>query len=303
MKKYRKIYIEITNVCNLNCSFCPKTARQPCVMTVEKFRQAARMLKDRGQNFYLHVMGEPTAHPQFGAILDICREYGMTVNITTNGSLLDKTGDMMLKSSVRMVSVSLHSFEANSLDSDMQRYLDKVISFAAKAADTDTACELRLWNFDRKSLYDTNKLNGQILSYIQKNLELDFDLADAVEEQLEKMEGSNSRKFNLRLKGRVFLGMAEHFEWPDINSPVCNEDGFCYGLRNQIAVLANGDVVPCCLDSDGNMVLGNIFSDTLDDILNSRRARDIYTGFTNQKAVERLCQTCGYMQKFFKNRN
>ena len=303
MKKYRKIYIEITNVCNLNCSFCPKTARQPCVMTAEKFRQAARMLKDCGQNFYLHVMGEPTAHPQFGAILDICREYGMTVNITTNGSLLDITGDMMLKSQVRMVSVSLHSFEANSLDSDMQRYLDKVLSFAAKAADTDTACELRLWNFDRKSLYGTNKLNGQILSYIQKKLELDFDLADAVEEQLEKMEGSNSRKFNLRLKGRVFLGMAEHFEWPDINSSVCNKDGFCYGLRNQIAVLANGDVVPCCLDSDGNMVLGNIFSAPLDEILSSRRARDIYTGFTNQKAVERLCQTCGYMQKFFKNRN
>ncbi len=298
MKKFKKIYIEITNRCNLSCSFCPKTRRTPYTMSVDEFESIVNKTKVQGENFYLHVMGEPTAHPDFAKILQICKDNNIQTNITTNGTLLHKTGDVILSNNVRSVSVSLHSFEANTLNSDMKEYLDKVMDFCKKSLGGKTVVELRLWNFDRESIYDKNRLNGQIIDYLQGNLELDFDLPQAMEQKFDEMETSNSRKFNFRLKDRVFLGMAQHFEWPDINKCEIYTEGFCYGLRNQIAILANGDVVPCCLDCDGNMVLGNIHQNSLQQIFESDRAVAIYNGFTHRKAIEPLCRTCGYMKMY-----
>lgn len=288
------------NICNLNCSFCPKTKRPPRIMSADEFSDIIQKTKAHGENFYLHVMGEPTAHPQFEKILSVCKENSIKTNITTNGTLLDKTGDAILESNVRNVSVSLHSFEANTLNADMKNYLDKVMEFCRKSFGGQTTVELRLWNFDRESMYDKNKLNGQIVDYLEKELCLDFDLVKAMEEKFEEMETSRSRKFNFLLKDRVFLGMAQHFEWPDLTKEEKYTDGFCYGLRNQIAILANGDTVPCCLDSDGNAVLGNIHSQSLQEIFDGEMSQAIYTGFTHRKAVAPLCRTCGYMKMYDK---
>ena len=302
MKKFKKIYIEITNQCNLSCSFCPKTKRKSHFMTVEEFTHIINSTKAQGENFYLHVMGEPTAHPHFAEFLEICKDNGVKVNITTNGTLLHRVGDAIVENTVRSVSVSMHSFEANSLNKDMKDYLDKIMEFCKKSIGSGITVELRLWNFDRESIYDKNQLNGQIVDYLESNLELDFDLRQAMTDKFAEMETSNSRKFNFRLKDRIFLGMAQHFDWPDITKEERYCDGFCYGLRNQIAILASGDVVPCCLDSEGNIVLGNIHQNTLQEIFDGQRAQAIYTGFTHRKAVEPLCQTCGYMKMYDKNK-
>ena len=152
-------------------------------------------------------------------------------------------------------------------------------------------------------IHNQQKENLQVFQdYLEEQLNLDFDLRSAINAKFDEMETSNSRKFNFRLKDRIFIGMAQHFEWPDINKTDRYCDGFCYGLRNQIAVLANGDVIPCCLDSEGNMVLGNIHQNSLQEIFESRRAQAIYTGFTHRKAVETLCQTCGYMKMYDKKK-
>ena len=302
MKKFKKIYIEITNQCNLSCSFCPKTKRKSHFMTVEEFTHIINSTKAQGENFYLHVMGEPTAHPHFADFLKICKDNRVKVNITTNGTLLHRVGDAIVENTVRSVSVSMHSFEANSLNKDMKDYLDKIMEFCKKSIGSGITVELRLWNFDRESIYDKNQLNGQIVDYLESNLELDFDLRQTMTDKFAEMETSNSRKFNFRLKDRIFLGMAQHFDWPDITKEERYCDGFCYGLRNQIAILASGDVVPCCLDSEGNIVLGNIHENTLQEIFDGKRAQAIYTGFTHRKAVEPLCQTCGYMKMYDKNK-
>lgn len=302
MKKFKKIYIEITNQCNLSCTFCPKTKRAAKVMSFDDFKKVIEKTKAQGDNFYLHVMGEPTSHPQFREILEFCSVNGVKVNITTNGTLLHKVGDDIVANKVRMVSISLHSFEANILNSNMQSYLDKIIDFCKKTVGSGISVELRLWNFDKESIYDKNKLNGQIVDYLVKSLELDFDLEQAISDKFADMDNSNSRKFNIKLKDKIYLGMAQHFDWPDINKRETCDRGFCYGLRNQIAILSNGDVVPCCLDSEGNIVLGNIFEQSLQEIFESERAQKIYTGFTNYRAVEPLCKTCGYMLMNYKKK-
>lgn len=297
------MYIEITNACNLSCSFCPKHNRPVKIMSLDEFTAIVQKVKPYGDNFYLHVMGEPLSHPNFPEILSVCKSNGIKTNITTNGTLLLAQGNNILNAEVRMVSVSLHSFEANKITGSLNEYLNEIMEFCHKAALTHTIVELRLWNIDKDSIYDKNQLNCQIISYLQENLSLDFGLHAALEKNFYSFESSNSRKRNLKLIDNIYLGMAEHFEWPDISKATNNIcTGFCYGLRNQIAVLSNGTVVPCCLDSNANIPLGNIYDNSLEEIFLSSRSVNLYTGFTNRKALEPLCQTCGYMKKFIKTR-
>ena len=297
MKKYKKVYIEITNICNLNCSFCPGHKRIAKQMSAKDFATVLDKTHHIGENFYLHLMGEPTAHSEFEQILEICNSYGIRPNITTNGTLLGKKADIILQKDVRNVSISLHSFEANDLDKSLQSYLGDITDFCKKALGSKTVVELRLWNMSRESLMDTDSFNFKITEFLRQNLCLDYDIYDKINETFFTME--QNRKKNFRLKENIFLGMSEQFSWPDVDSSpneVCK--GFCYGLRNQIAILADGSVVPCCLDSNGVMNLGNIFEDSIENIANSPRAKRIYDGFTNHRAVEPLCQSCGYMKKY-----
>ena len=299
MKKFKKIYIEITNACNLNCSFCPKHKRPSCQLSLADFQSILTKTKHHGDNFYLHVMGEPLFHTQFQEILTACHDHAIKVNITTNGTLIQTQGDVILQNNIRMVSISLHSFEANTLNSSLEEYLSHIMDFCKKAMATNTIVELRLWNMDRESIYDINKLNYQITDYIATHLNLTFNLPNALEEKFYSADSPNSRKRNLKLIDNIYLGMAEHFDWPNISKATgapCS--GFCYGLRNQVAILADGTVVPCCLDSDGTIALGNILVDSLEDILSSERSKHLYDNFSNRIAVEPLCQSCGYMKKF-----
>lgn len=298
MKKFKKVYIEITNICNLSCSFCPKTKRTPCIMSCEQFKEAIDKTKYIGDNFYLHVMGEPLSHNRFVDILDICMQNNLKTNITTNGTLIKKQGDEILKRPVRMVSISLHSFEANCIDKYLSEYLFDIVNFCKKSMDTNVIVELRLWNMDRQSIYDKNKLNCQILDFLQQELCLDFNLQRAVEQMFYSKDCPNSRKRNLKLLGNIYIGTAEHFDWPDIEKATSTCRGFCYGLRNQIAILCDGTVVPCCLDSNGDIPLGNIFESSIEQIISSARAKRLYDGFTAKKAMEPLCTSCGYMKKF-----
>ena len=297
MKKFKKIYIEITNICNLSCSFCPGHRREKRFMSAQQFEAVIQKTYQHGENFYLHLMGEPLGHPQFKEILDICEKYNIQTNITTNGTLLKKRCDDILNHNVRSVCISLHSFGANRMNVSLQQYLEDINDFCSKALGKKTTIELRLWNMNSKSLADSDGLNCKIIDFFNSRLKPDFDIFAQLENTFFSME--KNRKKNFRIKENIFIGMAEQFSWPNIeNSPneVC--EGFCYGLRNQIAVLSDGTVVPCCLDSNGDMALGNIFEQELEEICNSTKSREIYNGFTNMKAVEPLCQSCGYMKKY-----
>jgi radical SAM protein with 4Fe4S-binding SPASM domain len=83
-----------------------------------------------------------------------------------------------------------------------------------------------------------------------------------------------------------------------MHGPDFGESGFCLGLREQFAVLADGTVVPCCLDRNADMALGNIFKQPINDILEGERARRIVDGFSKRQIAEELCRKCSYRQRF-----
>lgn len=278
-----KAYLEITNICNLSCSFCHKTQRKQHLMTEEEFNYLTDRLQGKVKYLYFHLMGEPTLHPSLSLFLKTSKDKGFCPIITTNGSLLAEKESILLEHPPHKISISLHAPAANTAFSSPY-YLDNCINFAKKAANAGCYIAFRLWNLGSE---DENT-NDDIL----KKLHTAFP-----------NEWKNVRTQNVKkLDERIYLEFAERFDWPDLNAEEAplETDLFCYGLRDQVGVLCDGTVVPCCLDAEGTVNLGNLFEKDLDEILSSPRAKAIYDGFSRRKAHEELCRKCGYAKRFSK---
>lgn len=273
---YKKVYVEITNVCNMNCSFCHGHHRPPRQMTIKEFSHILDSLTDQTKYIYYHLMGEPLTHPQLPEFIQLAGEKGYKSIITTNGTLLDQRGDELLAARVHKVNLSVHSFENGSRE-DHRRYVLKLTHFAQKARKEGTIIVFRLWNRNCDK-----GMNDMALQYLQ--------------EQISGEWKTNSQ--GIKLQDNIYLEWGERFEWPDKGAEIQGTRFSCYGLKDQFGILSDGTVVPCCLDSDGVINLGNIFTQEIASILNSERATAIAEGFRCGIAAEDLCKRCGYAQRF-----
>ena len=278
---FKRMYLEITNVCNLRCAFCPGTQRPRRFMTPEEFRQLATRLRPYGTYLMLHVMGEPLLHPRLAELLDIAGALGFRVCLVTNGTLLPRQLPTLEGSpALHKLSVSLHSFEGNDCPGSMEEYLSGVWDFCRRASAEGTLCALRLWNIGGR-----DSCNGQVLAFLGDQLGRDV------------LSIPTDRRGTRRLSATIFLEQAEKFDWPDPEAPESGTE-FCHGLRQQLAVLCDGTAVPCCLDGEGRMALGNLFDQPVEEILASPRAAAIREGFSRRRPAEELCRRCGYAARF-----
>ncbi len=273
---FSRIYVEITNICNMNCSFCHGHSRPFKQMTTEEFEVILDKISGFTKYIYYHLMGEPLTHKKLPEFIKVANSKGFKSMITTNGTLLKHYGDKILDAGIHKVNISVHSFE-NGTEEQFENYMTSLVDFAKKAYNKGVIVVFRLWNngFD-------NGINNKIIDYLKTNIN--------------NVWTENSKGF--KLLDKMFLEFGERFSWPDINADVQGDNVFCYGLRDHIGILSDGTVVPCCLDSEGSINLGNIFKDDLNNILNSDRAKSIKCGFDRRIAVEELCQKCGYAQRF-----
>ena len=287
----KKVYFEITNVCNLSCSFCPGTKRPKGFVSVEDFRSVAKKLSGKVPYMYLHLMGEPTVHPKLSEILGIASEYGFKTIITTNGTTLNDKADVLLGAGKPYkISISLHSFEANSnVAPDMNEYLDSCFAFAARAIKEEVICVFRLWNLDGAETEGENSMNEDILTRMRRFFGGEWSVT----------------RSGMRICDKLFLEYGEKFEWPEPGADSESHDPsdfFCHGLRDQIGILWDGTVVPCCLDSEGSIALGNAFDSDIEAILNSERAMEFYRSVSARKCPSSVCESCGYAARFSKNK-
>lgn len=270
----RKAYLEISNICNLKCSFCHGTSRSHRYMSCEEFLIAAKEIRKHTQYLYLHVMGEPLLHPHIETFLSYAKDLDLKVIITTNGTLLCRCENVLLSSeALHKVSISLHCYEANSMSMTIDEYLDTCLDFCKKLSAIGKICVLRLWNIG-----GMEQLNGYILEKI-RNVFGD-----------QWKQTCNGHKIG----ENAYIEWGERFEWPDENADICSLSHSCYGLRDQVGILCDGTVVPCCLDADGVIALGNIFERSLSEILESPRAKELKRSFETRKITEPLCQRCGF---------
>ena len=273
---YSKVYVEITNICNLSCSFCHGHKREMRMMSGDEFSLILDKLKGKTRFIYYHLMGEPLINPELPEFIKTAKERGFKSIITTNGTLLQKCGDALINSGVHKVSISVHSFEEGDA-AGFNRYMAEITSFAEKASGAGVIVVLRLWNKG----YD-NGLNDKVFEYLKRNIKGEW--------------AENTR--GIRIHDKLHLEWGERFEWPDMDASEGDDSVYCYGLKDHFGILCDGTVVPCCMDSDGVIDLGNIFSDNPDDILNSPRAKAIVSGFEKRCASEKLCRKCGYARRF-----
>lgn len=277
MKRFRKVYLEISNLCNLKCAFCPGTKRAPHIMKEEDFSLLLPKLRPYTDYLYFHLMGEPLVHPQLDRFLSLAGESGFRVILTTNGTLLKKQHQTLLNApSLHKINISLHAFEANDLSIPFEEYLEQCFTFG-RAAEGEKLVVFRLWNHG-----GADQRNEQILRTMKQFF----------------CEPWKEERRGIRIGEKVYLEFGDKFDWPDLSAPDEGDRVFCYGLRDQIGVLCDGTVVPCCLDHEGDIPLGNLFRQSMDEILESPRAAAIYQGFGNKKAAEELCRKCGYARRF-----
>lgn len=277
MKRFQKIYVEISNLCNLQCAFCPGTRRPPRRMTREEFADLLPKLRPYTDYLYFHLMGEPLCHPLLPAFLELAGAAGFRVILTTNGTLLHRHTQMLLSApALHKVNISLHAFEANDLSVPFSEYLRQCLAFGQAAAGQKLVV-YRLWN---RSGAD------------QRNQEILDALHTAFPEPWTQARQGN------RIADRVYLEYGDRFDWPDLSAQEGDCRGFCYGLRDQLGILCDGTAVPCCLDHEGDLALGNLFSQDMEEILAAPRAAAIYNGFSQGQAVEPLCRRCGYARRF-----
>jgi len=278
-----KLYLEITNECDLACPFCPESRREPASMRLEDFEIYLRRIEGRVEELHLHVKGEPLLHPALGDMLEAAARSRLPVSLVTNGTRLAERASLLLGArGLRKLSVSLHSRVGLP---GLERYWRGVEAFLdLHRLRPAFPVSLRLWNRSAGRLPPGTARLWELLRARYPALG-DWD-PDAV------------LPAGTRLDHRVYLNPAEEFAWPDLSRPEEGTRGFCHALRNQAGVLVDGTVVPCCLDGEGVMALGNLRDAPLANILASPRARAIREGFSRRELVEPLCRTCGYRKRF-----
>ena len=274
MKKYKKIYIEITNNCNLKCSFCSEVKRKRRFMTPEEFENILIKIKDYTDYIYLHIKGEPLLHPNIIEFLHLADKYNLKVNLTTNGTLFSKIAkELSGCNSLRKINFSLHS--ENSLDNyceeifkNVELLKDKIIIY-------------RLWTLK----------NNQLDSKSQETVNKIRKYYNLPQETVDKIYTSN----NIKIKSTIYVDKDNEFSWPEVTTHKSN--GYCYALKTQIGILVDGTVVPCCLDSNGVVNLGNIFKESLEEIINSEKYISLKKSFQDRKPCEKLCQSCTFKER------
>ena len=285
---FKRINIEISNICNLKCSFCPAVERTKQVMEVKEFSKILSKVARRAEEIVPHLLGEPLNHPQLALILDEADKFGVKINLTTNGILLnEEKGNLLLHPVVRQVNFSLQAFEDNFKDQSVGVYLRRIERFVHLALELrpDLYINLRLWNL-QTSISDLEQSDlmtqmSEIFQFSWSDIHIDI-----------------RRRKNFKIRGRLYLHFDSRFEWPTLKRPEISKKGYCHALTGHIGVHADGTVVPCCLDDKGVLALGNLNESSLEDILASPKAINMREGFAKGELREELCRKCDFITRF-----
>lgn len=263
-KKFKRIYIELSDYCNLNCEFC-SNKKNTRILTIDEYKHILKEIDNKTKEIVLHILGEPLIHKDIIKILDFTsKDYN--VMITTNGFLLDKFYNVDFIKFSKM-NISLHS--SYFLDDEkFLNYIENVFKFIdfTHNINEEIIFNLRLWT----------KHNNRIENYIENKYQIKLN---------------NNKQ---RLSKKVILTYDEEFTWPSLDNNFNTEDGICLGGKSHIGILANGEVTICCLDAKGDSRLGNVFETPLDEILGSERYNDVLMSYNKNKLYLDICKHCTY---------
>ncbi len=286
--RFQKVNIEISNICNLQCSFCPEVIRSKQRMEPALFRTIIEQVAPLTEQVCFHLMGEPLVHAELEKLVEICHEHGTRIFLVSNGVLLrEKQSELLLHPAFRQVNFSLHSFFDNYPDRDPSNYLERIFDYTERALRErpDLYLNYRLWNLE--SPQGVGAKNREMLSRIEERFSF------RISPERDVRQGKS-----LKIQGRLYLHFDTEFTWPALELPILGEKGRCHGLSTHFGILVDGTVVPCCLDKEGKIPLGNVATKPILEILSEPKAQAILQGFRAGKLTEELCKRCQYIERF-----
>ena len=288
------MHIEITNICNLKCTFCPPKILPNGTMSLEKFDDLNFQLKPYTKELAYHMVGDPLVLSNLNEYLNISLKHGLKVNITTTANNInEKYYEALLNPTIKQINFSINSYNANSHKKSLDEYLEPIINFVkfAQTKKHEYFINFRIWNLDEEK--SAKEFNTKVFNKINEAFHTDINIEEVYKQ----------RPKNIRIDRKIFFNFDEYFNWPSLDNQIVSTKGFCYGLDSHFGILTNGDVIPCCLDQNACVKLGNTNNTQIDDILNSKRVKDIQNGFKKNILVEELCQKCEYRTRFDKKEN
>jgi len=286
--KFFRIYIEITNVCGLSCSFCPTKELPSKQMSLEFFEDTIVQAKKYTKEIACHVVGDPLTLSNLNLYLDIIYKHGLKAMLTTSGYFLKKHSyETLFHPCVKQINISLNSFNKNDTSITFEQYIRPILNLCNEKLKLkkELFINLRVWNLDE--MMSERVFNDTLFSKLSSEFDVDLNLDNIYRDKPK----------SIRLENKILVHFDNYFEWPSLNNKNYG-DGTCQGLDSHIAILASGKVVPCCLDCDGVIELGDLHENRLEEVLTSKRAVTMIDGFREGNAVEELCQKCSYKSRF-----
>ena len=286
--RFNKVYIEITNICNLECSFCPTKNSKPAIMDLILFEKINKEVSSYTKELAYHIVGDPLTLKNLDKYIKISHKYNLKVNITTTGNNLKSSMfEILTHGAIKQVNFSLNSYSAIANKKSLDEYLKPIFEFCDYCIEykKEIFINLRLWNIDQGS--SAKLFNKEIYSRINRYFNINIDIQKVYQ-----------KGDNIRIGRKVLINFDEYFEWPQLSNSYVGDSGYCYGLKSHFAITVDGVVVPCCLDQNAIMSLGNMQDDTITNLLKSQRSLSIIAGFKNHKIVEKLCQHCSFRVRF-----
>ena len=294
IKKFKKVHIEITNICNLKCTFCPPKILPNGTMSLEKFDDINAQLKPYTKELAYHIVGDPLVLSNLSEYLNVSLKHELKVNITTTANNInEKHYKALMNPTIKQINFSINSYNANSHKKTLDEYLNPILDFVKFAQEQkhEYFINFRIWNLDEEK--SAKEFNTKVFDKINETFNTNINIEEVYKE----------RPKNIRIDRKIFFNFDEYFNWPSLQNEVVSTKGFCYGLDSHFGILTSGDVVPCCLDQNACINLGNTNNTQISDILNSNRVKAIQNGFRRNEVVEELCQKCEYRTRFDKKEN
>lgn len=272
--KFKRIYLELSNYCNLDCIFCTPKDKNSRIIEPSLAKKVIDDAASLTDEMCFHVLGEPLVYPHFFEVLSYLNLKKINLMLSTNARLIDKYKAQLLEHQIRTWNLSLHStYSITNKKEFIIKLLDFINEYQAKY---EAVFHLRLWAETNHLIKKSNDEIKQIL----------FEYYN--------YKGPDLKR--IRLKERVILSYDEEFTWPSLDNDYY-QDGYCLGGKTHIAVLADGRVTMCCLDTNGNTCIGNVCDSSLKEIVSSQPYLAARRAFNDNKCYFELCKHCSYKDR------
>ena len=260
-------------------------------MSVDLFEKCCRQLSPLTDEITMHLLGEPTMHPQFAVFTDIAAANKLKICLTTNGTLSENITAAYAPGKFSQINFSVHALLESYL---FDKHIGKIITFVKDInAQNQPYINFRYWSILGKGAESfVSEDTRRSIEYIASRLNPSFDISI-----IERIDTDKKYK-SVKISDKIYFHFNKRFKWPDMNDEPFLEKGFCLAMKTHFGILSDGRVTACCLDWNGENLLGNICDEDLESIINSEKAVRIKSSFEKNILPEEVCRRCDYIKVF-----